>query len=159
MLRAQVHEISTRHGGRRFHDAPGGGARDVRATAAAERRLTLINPGTMRIPTVRASPRNASFDARSPVPCLFDARIDPREKNDLVSALVLRRDVQALACRTLPRHAGGSAAARRGQRRQAGVARSGQDEGGTHGSLGLRLGTAVWPLARAFYRHGGVAAN
>ena len=61
-----------------FHDPPGGGARDVQAAAAAERRRILINSGTERISTVRASPRGAPFHARSPVPCLCDARIDPR---------------------------------------------------------------------------------
>ena len=40
--------------------------------------------------------------------------------------LALRRDVRAHACRTLPLHAGDAAAARRGQRRRAAVARSGQ---------------------------------
>ena len=76
--RAQVHEISTRHGGRRFHGAPGGGARDVRAAAPAGRRLILIKSGTERISMVRSSPRGAPFDSRSPVPCLLDARPDPQ---------------------------------------------------------------------------------
>ena len=66
--RAQVHKTTGRHGGRRFHDPPGGGARYVRAAPPAGRRLDLINSGTMRISTVRASPRDAPFDARSPVP-------------------------------------------------------------------------------------------
>ena len=38
----------------------------------------LINSGTIRISTVCALLRGAPFDARSPVPCLLDARIDPQ---------------------------------------------------------------------------------
>ena len=76
--RAQVHRQTGGGVGRHFHDAPGGGARDVRAAAPAGRWLIPISSGTMRISMVRASPRGAPFDARSPVPCLLDARIDPR---------------------------------------------------------------------------------
>ena len=76
--RAQVHRQTGGGVGRRFHDAPGGGARDVQAAAPAGRRLVLINLGTERISTVRASPRDAPFDARSPVPCLLDAHINPQ---------------------------------------------------------------------------------
>ena len=53
----------------------------------------------------------------------------PGRLADHAPVLVLRRDAQAHACRTLPRHAGGSAAARRGQRRAAAVARSGRVDG------------------------------
>ena len=76
--RAQVHQQTGGGGDRRFLDAPGGGARDVRAAAPAGRRLVLINSGTMRISMVRTSPRGAPFDARSPVPCLLDGHIDPQ---------------------------------------------------------------------------------
>ena len=76
--RAQVHQQIGGGGGRRFPDAPGGGARDVRAAAPAGRRLILIKSGTERISVVRSSPRGAPFDSRSPVPCLLDAHIDPQ---------------------------------------------------------------------------------
>ena len=75
--RAQVQQQDGGGGGRRFLDPPGGGARDVRAAAPAVRRGILINSATMRISTVRAAPRGAPVPARSPVPCLHDACIDP----------------------------------------------------------------------------------
>ena len=78
MLRAEVHFAWPQVGEKGRHDPPGGGARDVRAAALAERRCMLINSGTIRTSTVRALLRGAPFDARSPVPCLLDARIDPQ---------------------------------------------------------------------------------
>ena len=80
MLRAEVHFAWPQVGGNgimTLQDA-GGGARDVRAAALAERRCMLINSGTIRTSTVRALLRGAPFDAHSPVPCLLDARIDPQ---------------------------------------------------------------------------------
>ena len=76
--RAQVHEFVGPRPRSTLSSCPGGGARDGRAAAHAERRGLLSNSGMMRISTVRASPRSASFAVRSPVPCAFDACIDPR---------------------------------------------------------------------------------
>ena len=76
--RAQVHEFVGPRPRSTLSSCPGGGARDGRAAARAERRGLLSNSGMMRISTVRASPRSASFAVRSPVPCAFDACIDPR---------------------------------------------------------------------------------
>ena len=85
----------------------------------------------------------------------------PRRLADHAPVLVLRRDAQAHACRTLPRHAGGSAATRRGQRRPAAAARSGRVDGIAAGSLvrpAPRSGTTVRSLARAFFLTPGFAA-
>ena len=82
----------------------------------------------------------------------------PRRHVDDVLVLALRRDVRAHACRTLPLHAGDAAAARRGQRRRAAVARSGQVDGSAAGGVWARSGTTVRPLARAFYSSRGFTA-
>ena len=75
----------------------------------------------------------------------------PSGMTDHVPVLVLSGDVRAHVRRAPPLHARAIAAARRGQRRQAAVARSGQVDGIAAGGLEPRSGTTVWPLARAFY--------
>ena len=121
------------------------------ASRSIARRELLQNSAKLRTSTVRASLRGASFDARSPVPCCSDARIDPMTAIGKAPVLVLSGDVRAHVRRTPPLHARAIAAARRGQRRQAAVARSGQVDGIAAGGLEPRSGTTVWPLARAFY--------
>ena len=78
---------------------------------------------------------------------------------DDVLVLDLSGDMCAHVRRTLPRHAQGAAAARRGQRRAAAVDRSGLVNDGAHRGLGARSGRAVWPLALAFYRPRGLGAT
>ena len=57
---------------------------------------------------------------------------------DRVPVFVLCGGVRANVRRTLPRHAGEAAAARRGERRRAAVARSGQVDGGAAGAVSSR---------------------
>ena len=57
---------------------------------------------------------------------------------DRVPVFVLCGRVRANVRRTLPRHAGEAAAARRGERRRAAVARSGQVDGGAAGAVSSR---------------------
>ena len=95
---------------------------------------------------MRASPHGAPFDARSPVPCLLDAHVDPQTLIDHVLVLVLSVHVRAHVRRTLPLYAGVAAAARRGQRRQAAVDRSGRVNGIAAGGLEPRWGSTVRPL-------------
>ena len=78
---------------------------------------------------------------------------------DDVLVLDLSGDMCAHVRRTLPRHAQGAAAARRGQRRPAAVDRSGKVERSAHRYLGRRTGTAVFLMALAFYRPRGLAAR
>ena len=107
---------------------------------------------------VRASPRRAPFDSNSPVLVLCMLEPDPSAAVLDVLVLVLRRDVRAHVRRTLPRHPGVTASARRGQRRPAAVARSGQVDVIAAGGLEPRSGTTVRPLSRAFYWTLGFAA-
>ena len=98
---------------------------------------------------VRASPRGAPFHARSPVPCLCDARIDPRgwlimyPCSFSAGARVPMRAGRFLCMSEVRPHRG---AASGGERRSLGAAES---MVALQGGLEPRSGTAVRSLARA----------
>ena len=145
-----------------------GGARESRQGVAVDFLLRKARPRARAFWTIRprcaflwcahrpAAPLSTRTHQSRCSPVLEPTR---RRHVDDVRVLVLRRDVRAHARRTLPLHAEGAAAARRGQRRRAAVARSGPVDRGAAGGAWARSGSSVRPLARALFRSRGFAAR